>query len=94
LFRRTERLTYVADQAARRELRSVEIKDSKLFIARTTPAVPDAARDLALRLNGVVPPARIIEVLSELTGGPGSPTGLRICAPATPLPTNRRCWRR
>jgi hypothetical protein len=46
-----ERLTFVADRAARGELDGVEIEDGKLFIARAPAAVPEAARDLALRLN-------------------------------------------
>ena len=90
-----ERLTFVAERAARGELDGVEIEDGKLFIARTPPAVPEAARDLALRLNGMLPRVRITEVLSDVdawTGFAGSVR--RICAPAIPPPTNRRCWRR
>ena len=58
-----KRLNFVADRASRGDLDGVEIEDGKLYIARIPLVVPDAARDLALRLNGMLPRARITEVL-------------------------------
>ena len=46
-----EQLNFVMARAARGELDGVEIEDGKLYIARTKPAVPDAARDLAIQLE-------------------------------------------
>jgi len=61
-----ERLTYVASCAARQELDGVEIEEGKLYIARTKPVTPDAARVLAARLEGLLPRVRITEVLADV----------------------------
>ncbi len=61
-----EQLTYVASRAARQELDGVEIEEGKLYIARTKPVTPDAARVLAARLEGLLPRVRITEVLADV----------------------------
>ena len=61
-----EQLNVVMRQAARGELDGVEIEDGALYIARMKAAVPEAARDLAIQLNGMLPRVRITELLSRL----------------------------
>src|SRR5262249_38527412 len=58
-----DRLNFVMARAARGDLDGVEIEGGTLYIARAKPAVPDAARDLAIRLNAMLPRVRITEVL-------------------------------
>ena len=61
-----DRLQFVAECAARGELDGVEIEDGSLYIARTKPTVPDAARLMAGRLYGMLPRVRVTEVVADV----------------------------
>jgi TnpA family transposase len=84
-----ERLNFVMARAACGELDGVEIEDGALYIARMKAVVPEAARDLAIRLNGMLPRVRITELLSDVdawTGFAEHFTHLRTGSPAADKP--------
>ena len=61
-----DRLRFISARAATGDLDGVEIEDGKLFIARTKPTAPEAARPLAARLESLLPRVRITEVLADV----------------------------
>ena len=84
-----ERLLFVAARAGRGELDGVEIEDGSLYIARTKPTVPDAARLMAGRLYGMLPRVRVTEVVEDValaTGFAACFTHLRTGNSASDLP--------
>jgi TnpA family transposase len=84
-----ERLLFVAACADRGELDGVEIEDGSLYIARTKPTVPDAARIMAGRLYGMLPRVRVTEVVSDVAAATGFAacfTHLRTGLPSNDLP--------
>jgi hypothetical protein len=84
-----ERLTAVADLAARGALDGVEIEEGELTIARARPAVPDEARPWADRLYGMLPRVRVTEVMADVeraTGFAACFTHLRTGSPAADVP--------
>ena len=62
-----ERMLFAAARAERGELDGVEIENGTLYVARTKPILPDAARLLADRLYGMLPRVRVTD-LPVLTG--------------------------
>jgi hypothetical protein len=80
-----ERLAAVAELAGRGALDGVEIEEGNLYVARAKPAVPEEARLLADRLYGMVPRARVTEVMADVeraTGFAACFTHLRTGSPA------------
>lgn len=84
-----DRLQFVAVCAEKGELDGVEIEDGSIYIARTKPTVPDAARLLARRLYGMLPRVRVTELMADVeqaTGFAACFTRLRTGHPAADMP--------
>jgi len=84
-----ERLVFVSGRADKGDLDGVEIEDGKLYIARNKPVVPEAALELANRLNNLLPRVRITELLAEVdqwTGFTAHFTHLRTGNPTADKP--------
>jgi len=84
-----ERLQFVAACADKGELDGVEIEDGSIYIARTKPTVPDAARLLAGRLYGMLPRVRVTELMADAAQATGFAecfTHLRTGHPAADMP--------
>jgi hypothetical protein len=62
----------------------VRVRGGELKVSPLRAVTPEAAEDLADRLYGMLPNARITAVLAECTAGPGSPPPSPTCTPNAP----------
>ncbi len=75
-----QRLKRFARRLRRGQLEGVELRDGRLHVASVKSATPPEAEALAARIDAMLPPARITEVLHEVaraTGFPAAFTNLR-----------------
>jgi TnpA family transposase len=79
------RLKHFGRRLRRGELEGVELRDGRLHVAPVKATTPPEAEALAVRIDAMLPQARITEVMHEVSGATG------LAAAFTNLRTGERC---